>query len=84
MCIENHLSLDNNLLLALDQLDNENRIITTPWSRIVRGLGLGQYPINYNETISSWIQDAFDMLKIKSRYQNNYILNKPQDAGLST
>ncbi len=73
MCIGNHLSLDNNLLLALEQLDNENRIITTPWSRIVRGLGLGQYPINYNETISSWVQDAFDMLKTKSKYQNNYI-----------
>jgi len=58
---------------ALARLNNENRIITTPWSRIVRGLGLGQYPMPYSESISHWIQDTFDELKNKTKSKNNYV-----------
>nr|WP_168455046.1 hypothetical protein [Acinetobacter larvae]APD77623.1 hypothetical protein BFG52_16605 [Acinetobacter larvae] len=64
---------ENSLINALENLDNENRLVTTPWSRIVRGLGLGQYPMNFSKTISGWIQDAFDELKEKTEYKNSYV-----------
>ncbi len=70
---DNNLTSGNNLHEALSLLSSENRLITTPWSRIVRGLGLGQYPMAYSETISLWIQEAFDELKNKARYKNNYV-----------
>ena len=54
---------ENDMNNALSYLDNESRLITTPWSRIVRGLGLGQYPMKYSEAISQWIQNTFDELK---------------------
>lgn len=65
-------SSESDLIRALGRLNNENRIITTPWSRIVRGLGMGQYPVPFCETLSGWIQDAFDELKAKTESQNNY------------
>ena len=33
---------------GLDSLSQESRIVATPWSRIVRGVGLGQHPIGYD------------------------------------
>ncbi|MEB5749174.1 hypothetical protein MXF13_04625 [Leclercia adecarboxylata] len=68
-----NLTSDNNLHAALCQLNGENRLITTPWSRIVRGLGLGQYPMPYSETLSLWIQEAFEDLKHKTQYKNSYV-----------
>ncbi|MDK9606691.1 hypothetical protein [Lelliottia wanjuensis] len=65
--------MGNDLKNALAHLNIENRLITTPWSRIVRGMGLGQYPIAYNEKISCWIQEAFDELKNKTESKNNYV-----------
>lgn len=72
MHLLNEPQIDNKLSFSLALLNNENRLITTPWSRIVRGLGLGQYPIVYDEKISGWIQDAFEELKIKTNLKNNY------------
>lgn len=69
----NQQVLEHNLNNAMAHLDNESRLIATPWSRIVRGLGLGQYPVSYNETISLWIQNAFDELKDKTESKNNYV-----------
>ena len=64
---------ENDMNNALSYLDNESRLITTPWSRIVRGLGLGQYPMKYSEAISQWIQNTFDELKNKTDAANNYV-----------
>ena len=56
------------------QLSNETRYIPTPWNKIVRGLGLGQNPISYNEDISNSIGDSFEKLKAKTLYNDSYIL----------
>ncbi|KAL7940032.1 hypothetical protein V8C42DRAFT_42164 [Trichoderma barbatum] len=40
----------------------ESRVICTPWSRMVRGLALGQYPVGYDDAIASIITQARDIL----------------------
>lgn len=67
------VKIDSDINIDLTTLDNENRLITTPWSRIVRGLGLGQYPVDYNESVSSLIQETFCFLKAKGNYSDNYV-----------
>ncbi len=52
-------------IAGLHDLSNESRIIATPWSRMVRGIGLGQYPIDYNPDDASQIRQAFGLLADK-------------------
>ncbi|KAI1317571.1 hypothetical protein F5Y16DRAFT_392631 [Xylariaceae sp. FL0255] len=40
----------------------ESRVICTPWSRMVRGLALGQYPVGYDDAIAGIITQARDIL----------------------
>jgi hypothetical protein len=78
---------------GLDDLSNESRMISTPWSRMVRGIGLGQYPIEYDPVIAARIRQAFDLLVAKvpanaytrfSRLLADLILTaEDPDAGLS-
>ncbi|MBO3731919.1 hypothetical protein [Glycomyces niveus] len=47
---------------SLDGLPAETRVIATPWSRMVRGIGLGQHPVRYDPLAASRIRGAFDRL----------------------
>ncbi|WP_305783775.1 hypothetical protein [Symbioplanes lichenis] len=40
----------------------ENRMIATPWSRIVRGIGLGQYPTGHDPVLATRLRAAGDQL----------------------
>ncbi|MEA2263145.1 MAG: hypothetical protein QOJ51_5970 [Acidobacteriaceae bacterium] len=59
---------------GLNDLSNESRMISTPWSRMVRGLGLGQYPIDYDPAAAARIRQAFDLLAAKVLTSNSYTL----------
>ncbi|MBM9509126.1 hypothetical protein [Actinacidiphila acididurans] len=50
---------------GLDALPNESRMIATPWSRMVRGIGLGQYPVDYDSVAAARIRETFDRLAAK-------------------
>jgi hypothetical protein len=51
---------------GLDDLPNESRMIATPWSRMVRGIGLGQFPVAYDAKAASRIRGTFDRLAAKA------------------
>ncbi|WP_322044534.1 hypothetical protein [Paraburkholderia sp. J67] len=57
---------------GLHNLSNESRIITTPWSRMVRGIGLGQYPVVYDPAVAARISYAFSLLAEKVTASNVY------------
>jgi len=59
---------------GLADLSNESRMISTPWSRMVRGIGLGQYPIEYDPAIAARIRQAFGLLAAKVPATNSYTL----------
>ena len=50
---------------GLDALSEESRIIATPWSRIVRGIGLGQHPTGYDSDTAQLIKYSATMLSDK-------------------
>ncbi len=50
---------------GLSHLSTESRLIPTPWARMVRGLGLGQYPTDYDPVAAAHIRDAFAQLVAK-------------------
>ncbi|HEX5406795.1 MAG TPA: hypothetical protein VFX16_31355 [Pseudonocardiaceae bacterium] len=50
---------------GLADLTNESRMIATPWSRMVRGIGLGQYPVDYDHLMAERIRATFDRLATK-------------------
>jgi hypothetical protein len=49
-------------------------MIATPWSRMLRGIGLGQYPIDYESVVAGHIRDAFDRLAAKVSPPDVYTL----------
>ncbi|MGH4033408.1 hypothetical protein ACQB60_31235 [Actinomycetota bacterium Odt1-20B] len=51
--------------LTLDALANETRMIATPWSRMVRGIGLGQYPVSFDHEAAARIRHTFGLLEKK-------------------
>jgi len=51
----------------------ESRVICTPWSRMVRGLSLGQYPVDYNEHLGSLVHQARDILLHKIPAPEGYL-----------
>jgi predicted MPP superfamily phosphohydrolase len=67
-------SFIENTKITLNSLSNESRIIATPWSRLVRGIGLGQYVTNYNPIYASHIKKSFKSLLDKVLPENTYTL----------
>lgn len=59
---------------GLSDLSNESRMITAPWSRMIRALGLGQYPVDYDPAIAGRIRETFDRLAAKVSPSNSYTL----------
>lgn len=57
---------------GLSEMPNESRVIATPWSRMLRGMGLGQYPINYDPSLAGHIRDTFDRLVEKVSPSDGY------------
>ena len=57
---------------GLHQLSNETRMIATPWSRMVRGIGLGQHPVDYSPQAAAWIRHTFDLLTAKGVERSAY------------
>jgi hypothetical protein len=49
-------------------------MISAPWSRMIRGIGLGQYPIDYDPAIAGHIRATFDQLAAKVLPSNTYTL----------
>ena len=50
---------------GLGDLSTESRMIATPWSRLVRGIGLGQYPVDYDPAVAERIRHVFALLADK-------------------
>jgi hypothetical protein len=59
---------------GLGDLSNESRMISAPWSRMIRGIGLGQYPVDYDPAIAGHIRETFDRLAAKVSPSNSYTL----------
>jgi hypothetical protein len=57
---------------GLSDLSNESRMISAPWSRLIRGIGLGQYPVNYDPAIAGHIRETFDQLAAKVAPSDTY------------
>lgn len=57
---------------GLDALSEESRIIATPWSRIVRGIGLGQYPVGYDRATDELIERSVTILSDKLDGADDY------------
>ncbi|WP_329275269.1 hypothetical protein [Streptomyces sp. NBC_01451] len=57
---------------GLRHLSNETRVMATPWSRMVRGIGLGQYPIPYDPQGAARIRQAFGLLAAKGVERGAY------------
>ncbi|WP_042389157.1 hypothetical protein [Streptacidiphilus melanogenes] len=47
---------------GLHELTTETRVIATPWSRMVRGIGLGQHPVAYDPEAAARIRRTFGLL----------------------
>ncbi|WP_342629550.1 hypothetical protein AAC691_07475 [Nguyenibacter vanlangensis] len=60
--------------LGMAALAPESRVISTPWSRMVRGLALGQYPVDYNESLASVVGQAKDILLRRISRPQGYLL----------
>lgn len=57
---------------GLDDLSEESRIIATPWSRIVRGIGLGQHPTGYDPATDRLIERSVGLLRDKLAGADSY------------
>jgi hypothetical protein len=61
---------------GLDDLSNESRMIATPWSRMVRGIGLGQYPVDYDPAVAGRIREALDLLAAKMPFHSYTVFSR--------
>jgi hypothetical protein len=57
---------------GLEDMSHESRMVATPWSRMLRGIGLGQYPIDYDPTVAGHIRATFDQLVAKVSPADGY------------
>ncbi|UQX04027.1 hypothetical protein [Streptomyces sp. RerS4] len=57
---------------GLKDLRHESRMIATPWSRMVRGIGLGQYPMAYDPDLAAQIRRTFELLSRRVSPANTY------------
>lgn len=58
MCV----SADNQAVSGLSELSVESRVFPTPWIRMLRGIGLGQYPVDYDLEVADSVTSAFELL----------------------
>lgn len=66
-------TVSRNLPLAgLSDMPTESRMIATPWSRMLRGMGLGQYPVDYDPNVAGHLREAFDRLVRKASPSDGY------------
>ncbi|HTL70162.1 MAG TPA: cysteine dioxygenase family protein, partial [Candidatus Eisenbacteria bacterium] len=63
---------DSARLRGPQDLSMESRVISSPWSRMVRGMGLGQYPLNYDPAIAENLRGLFTVLDEKVPEANAY------------
>lgn len=56
----------------LNQMGQESRIFTSPWTRFVRGFALGQYPMEYDPKIAQNIRKTLEVLKEKVSPENSF------------
>ncbi|MDV8022654.1 hypothetical protein [Rhodococcus sp. IEGM 1330] len=68
---------------GLDDLGMESRLLGTPWSRIVRGIGLGQNPAGYSETAAHRIRTSFSALIDQTEGSNQQLLLASRIAELA-
>ncbi|MDH6132686.1 hypothetical protein P3T37_002072 [Kitasatospora sp. MAA4] len=59
---------------GLGDLPKESRMIATPWSRMLRGIGLGQYPVDFDPSVAGHLRDTFDRLAAKVSPSDGYTL----------
>ncbi|WP_042364815.1 hypothetical protein [Streptacidiphilus neutrinimicus] len=57
---------------GLDELTTETRVIATPWSRMVRGIGLGQHPVAYDPEAAGRIRHVFRLLDAQGAGAGSY------------
>lgn len=57
---------------GLSDLSTESRVIATPWSRIVRGIGLGQHPVGFEPTAAARIRSSFAALEQRTHGADRY------------
>ncbi|MFI7600010.1 hypothetical protein [Actinoplanes sp. NPDC049681] len=67
--------------MGFDELSTESRMIATPWSRMVRGIGLGQYPVDYDPEIAGWIRHSLDLVAERAK-GDSYTAFARRTAGL--
>ncbi|MFJ8041772.1 hypothetical protein ACIRBX_14870 [Kitasatospora sp. NPDC096147] len=67
-------SLNRPPVTGLGELSNESRVLATPWSRMVRGIGLGQYPVAYDPEVAAAIRATFGRLAGRVPAGNSYTL----------
>ncbi|WP_042432095.1 hypothetical protein [Streptacidiphilus anmyonensis] len=58
---------------GLHELATETRVIATPWSRMVRGIGLGQHPVAYDPEAAARIRHTFRLLDAHGAGSSPYI-----------
>jgi hypothetical protein len=68
---------------GLDDLGNEARMIATPWSRLVRGIGLGQHPVDFDARAAERIRTAFTLIDARVSDANAYHRFSRLMAGLA-
>lgn len=59
---------------GLADLGAESRVIATPWSRMVRGIGLGQHPVAHDGGVAALLRRALEMLQVKLGHSHAYTL----------
>lgn len=60
-------------VFGLNDLSNESRMISAPWSRLIRGIGLGQYPIDFDPAIAGHIRTSFDQIARRIPASDPYV-----------
>jgi hypothetical protein len=68
---------------GLGDLGGESRAIATPWSRLVRGIGLGQYPVPFDPRAADRIRTAFALIGERVTDANAYHRFSRLMAGLA-
>lgn len=59
-------------ITGLDDLSAESRMLATPWSRIVRGLALGQHPVGHDAAVEALIRKSIGQLRTKTANNDPY------------
>lgn len=67
-----HIAQHSAVITGFADLSNESRMIATPWSRMLRGIALGQYPCDYDPVISQQVLAAYDRMVSKVSASDGY------------